>query len=162
MARVEQNVAARMIVHAREKHFESGAVMEIFAGMDLKAEVPAPCVECVQDWFPARGQFVEGCFDQSRRALRPRIHVRPGECAGKRGVRAQAEIRGSFGGKLQLLDSPGLPRARVPFRGLRRESIKRNVIRRMHRDELPLEMGGKLRKRQSMTRQYPADLVAIR
>ena len=92
MARVEEDVAARMIFHAVEEHFEAGAIVEIFAGVDFEAEVDADVVEFVEDRVPALGEFVEGGFDEAGGALRPGIHVGPGERAGEGDVRGEAEI----------------------------------------------------------------------
>ena len=110
VARVEKNVAARMIFHAVEEHFEAGAVVKIFAGVDFEAEVDADFVEFVEDRSPAFGEFVEGSFDEAGGTLRPRIHVRPGERAGKCDVRGEAEILRGFRGMMELLDGPGLAR----------------------------------------------------
>src|SRR5258705_5995641 len=92
VAGVEQDVASRVIAHAVEKHFEGRAVVQIFAGMDLKTEINPRSVECIENRLPASRQFVEGCLDQSSGALRPGINVRPRERAGKCSMRAQPEI----------------------------------------------------------------------
>src|SRR5260221_3783042 len=67
----------------------------------------------------------------------------------------------AFAGELQLLHSPGLPGARISLRRLRCEPVEHNVIRGVHRHELPLEVSRKLRECQSVARQYPAHFVAI-
>src|SRR6266446_2923589 len=89
---IEEDVAAGMIACALEKHFKGYAIVQVFAGMNLEAKVHSRGVERVQDGLPARGQFVERGFDQSRRALRPGVHVGPSERAGKCGMGAQAQI----------------------------------------------------------------------
>src|SRR6266478_122562 len=93
MTGIEQDVAAGMISSALEKHFEGYAIVQVFAGMNLEAEIDSGGVERVQDGLPASGQFVESGFDQARGALRPRVHVGPSQRAGKCGVGAQAQIR---------------------------------------------------------------------
>ena len=71
MAGIEQDIASRVIAHAIEKHFEGGAVVQIFAGVNLETEINAGGVEGVEDGPPTICQFVEGGFDQSGGALRP-------------------------------------------------------------------------------------------
>ena len=77
VARIVEEVAARVIVEALEKHFERHAVVEIFAGVDLEAEVDVGFVERVKDGAPASGQFVEGGLDEAGGALRPRVEIGP-------------------------------------------------------------------------------------
>jgi hypothetical protein len=54
-----------------QEHFESDAVVQIFAGVYLEAQVNARVSESVQDRTPAGRQFVEGSLDESGRPLRP-------------------------------------------------------------------------------------------
>ena len=77
VARIVEEVAARVIVEALEKHFEGDAVVEIFAGVDLEAEIDVGFVEGVEDGAPAGGQFVEGGLDEAGGTLRPRVEVGP-------------------------------------------------------------------------------------
>ena len=42
MARIKEDVAARMVIHQRQKTLEGHAVVQIFPGMQLKADVH-PC-----------------------------------------------------------------------------------------------------------------------
>ena len=77
VARIVKNVGARMIADRAEKSLESRAVVQIFAGMQLKARIHARLVECVQNRQPAPSQFLERFVDQPRRPLRPRIEKRP-------------------------------------------------------------------------------------
>src|ERR1700740_1419623 len=77
MARIEENITARMIAHALQKHLERRAIVQVFARMKLKAKINTRRVERVQNRLPARGQLIEGSFDESRGALGPRINVRP-------------------------------------------------------------------------------------
>src|SRR5258708_18864623 len=106
MAGIKEDVAARMIAGALEKHFERHAVVQVFARMNLEAEIHSSSVKLVQNGLPARGQFVEGGFDQPRGTLRPRVHVRPSQCAGKRGVGPQPQIRGRSEEHTSELQSP--------------------------------------------------------
>ena len=92
VTRVEKNVAARMILHAVEKHFKAGAVVKIFAGVNFEAEVDPDSVEFVEDRMPALSKLVESGFDEARGALRPRIHVGPREGAGKCHMRGESKI----------------------------------------------------------------------
>src|SRR5258708_21876217 len=73
MAGIKEDVAARMIAGALEKHFERHAVVQVFARMNLEAEIHSSSVKLVQNGLPARGQFVEGGFDPPRGHPRPRV-----------------------------------------------------------------------------------------
>src|SRR5207302_6852812 len=64
MAWIEEDVAAGMIFQALQKHFKGDAVVQIFAGMNFKADIDTDFVERVENWFPTRGEFVESGFDQ--------------------------------------------------------------------------------------------------
>ena len=134
VAGVEKDVAARVIVHALEEHFEGDAVVEIFARVDFEAKVDVGFVESVEDGAPPGGEFVEGSFDQARRALRPRVQIGPRQRAGKRSVRAQGEVGGGFGGESELLDGPGLAGFRVAADFRRGEAIEGDVVGGMYRD----------------------------
>lgn len=98
VAGVEENVCAGMIADAVEKHFERGAVVEIFTGMDFEAEVDAGAIEGVENGEPALGELVEGGFDEAGGALRPGIDVGPGKRAGEGDVSFEAEIGGGVCG----------------------------------------------------------------
>ena len=138
VARIVEEVAARVIVEALEKHFESDSVVEIFTGVDLEAEVDVGFVEGVEDWTPAGGEFVEGSLDESSGALRPWVEVGPCERAGKCYVGSKAEIGGRFGSEAQLLDGPGLAGFRIAAEFGWGESVEGDVVRGMYRDELTL------------------------
>ena len=87
-----------MVVHPLQEHLEGDAVVQIFAGMNLEAQVDAGFFKGIEDWAPAPRQFVESGLNQTCGALRPRIHVGPSQRTGKSGVGAQAEVGRSFGG----------------------------------------------------------------
>src|SRR5882762_9111549 len=161
VAGVEQDIASRVTAHALEKHFKRRAVVQIFAGMNLETEINPRSVKCIENRLPASRQFVERGFDQPSGALRPWINIRPRERAGKCGMRAKAEIRRSFRRILQLLHSPSLPRARTPLHRVRRKAIERDVVSRMHRDKLPLQVRRQLSQMQPLARQRAGHLVAI-
>ena len=81
VARVVENAGARMIAHRGEKALEGRAVVQIFAGMQLKAHIHAGFIESVQNRQPAPAQFLESLVDEPRGPLRPRIEERPRQCA---------------------------------------------------------------------------------
>lgn len=140
VAGVEENVGAGMIADAVEKHFERGAVVEIFTGMDFEAEVDAGAIEGVENGEPALGELVEGGFDEAGGALRPGIDVGPGKRAGEGDVSFEAEIRGSAGGLVELLDGPGLALLRMAVEIFWSETVEHGVVGGMAGDELALEM----------------------
>ena len=72
-----------MVADALEEHLEGDAVMQVFARMDLVADIDAVVVGMVEDRLPAAGQLIEGCLDEAGRTLRPRIEERPGQRAGE-------------------------------------------------------------------------------
>src|SRR6267154_2758028 len=82
--------ATRMIAGALVEHFEGDAVADVFARMNLIAEIDTGLVIGVQDRTPAASQFVEGDLDQSRRPPRPWIEERPGQRAGEADAAAEA------------------------------------------------------------------------
>ena len=81
VARIVEQVRARVVVHALEEHLVGDAVVEILARMDLVADVDTVLVEGVEDRQPAPCQLVEGLFDEAGGALRERIDVGPGKRA---------------------------------------------------------------------------------
>ena len=109
MTRVVENFAAWVARDALQEHLETGTVMQILAGMDFEAEVHARSIECIEYRPPARGERVERGLDQTRRALRPGIDIRPGERAGKSRMRRQTKTGGGACRLHQLIDGPGLP-----------------------------------------------------
>jgi hypothetical protein len=77
VARVVQNVRARMAAHCPKKSVEGRAVVQILAGMQLKAHIHARIVERIQNRQPPPPQLLERLVDQSCRTLWPRIDKWP-------------------------------------------------------------------------------------
>ena len=140
MTRVVEDLAAPMVADARQEHLEAGAVVQVLAGMDLEAHINTRGVERIEDRLPACGERVERGLDQAGRTLRPGIDIGPGERAGERRMRRQAETRGGTRRLHQLPDRPRLPRRWVASHGSRGETVEGFVIGRMHRDKLALEV----------------------
>ena len=90
VARVVENVAARMVIHQRQKTLEGYAVVQIFPRMQLKADVHALLVEGIQYRPPAGCQRLERLLKTLLVVRRPRIEKWPGQRAGEGGVRFQA------------------------------------------------------------------------
>src|ERR1700730_2873912 len=76
-------------------------------------------------------------------------------------MRLQTEIGRSLRGENQLIDGPGLALVRVVAHRFRRETVEGQIIRRMDRHELALQMCRQLSRLQPMPRQDDADLIAI-
>ena len=91
------DAAALVAVDALEEHLEGDAVEDVLAGMQLEADIDALLVEGVEDRLPALGQFVEGCLDQARRALRPGIEKGQAKAPEKVTMRVEAEIARGLG-----------------------------------------------------------------
>ena len=161
MTGVIQDAAAWMTVHPVEEHLECDPVMQVLAGVDLVGDIHPCRVEGIEDGRPALGQLVECRLDQPGRALRPRIEVWPGQRAGKSRMRRQPQIGRGLCCEVHLLDRPGLPRRRAAPHLGRGEPIEGEVVGRMHRHELALQVGRKLRQLQPGLAQRPVHLVAI-
>src|SRR5258708_5316232 len=49
--------------------------------MNFETQIDSRSIECIQNRLPTFGQLIESGFHQSRRPLRPRVHVRPSQRA---------------------------------------------------------------------------------
>src|SRR5215467_168445 len=125
--------------------------MEVFARVQLKAQVDSRRVKVVENGFPSLCQFVERQVDQPWRTLRPRIDIRPSESAWKGYVRLDSQVGGSFCCQSKLFDSPYLTSRRISTNALRSKRVEPNVISRMHRNQLALEMGRKFSQLQAIS-----------
>ena len=91
---IEQNVRAALSarsVQTLKKTLERHTVVQIFTRMQFVRDVHADFVERIENRCPAARQFIEGLLDETCRTLRPRVHIRPCECAGKRHMRVEPE-----------------------------------------------------------------------
>src|SRR5690606_27452620 len=73
VARIVEQVGARVVVHALKEHLVGDAVVQVLAGMDFVADVDARFIKGVEDRRPAAGQFVEGFLDKTSGTLWPGI-----------------------------------------------------------------------------------------
>ncbi len=64
VAGVVEDVAALVTADAFEEHLEGRTIMQVFAGVDLVADIDALGIEGIEDRAPALRQFVEGRLDQ--------------------------------------------------------------------------------------------------
>jgi hypothetical protein len=154
-------LARGWLLHPLEEHLERHAVMQVFAGMDLVADVDAVGIGMVEDRRPAAGEFVEGGLDKAGRALRPRIDEGPGERAREGRMRLDAEMLRRRQRHLHLLDRPFLPRLRIAAHFGCRKTVEGFVIGRMHGNQLALQMGGKLGDLDAVLARHAGELVAI-
>ena len=146
---------------ASEEALEGRAVVQVLAGVDLVADVHARLVEGVEDRAPAAAELVEGGLDQARRALRPRVEVRPGEGAGEGDVGIEAEPARGLRGEAHLGDGPLGPGLRVAANVGRGEAVEGFVEGRVDGHELALEMGRELGDGEAVPRQRAPHLVAV-
>ncbi|MNN13841.1 hypothetical protein D3C81_1268870 [compost metagenome] len=151
-----------MVVHHFEEALEGRAVVQVLARVDLEAQVHAAGVEGIQNGAPAATEFGERFFHQTWRTLRPGIEIRPGQCAGKRGMRRQSQSLAGLGGQQQLLHRPGLAGGRITTFVRRCESVEQAVVGGVDGDQLPLQVGGQFGDLQAMSGQHAGDVVAVR
>ena len=83
VARVIVDVASGMIADRGQELLERFPVENVLAGVQLKPNVDAGFVECVEDGRPTPTELVEGGFNEMARTLRPRIAIRPGKRTGE-------------------------------------------------------------------------------
>ena len=110
VAGVIENARGLVATHGIEESLERHAIVQVFARMDLVAQRNAGFAEHIEHRAPAAREFLESHLHQSRRALRPRIHHGPQQCAGKRGVCLESQPRG--------WPVPRMPVARRPTRAM--------------------------------------------
>ncbi len=161
VARIIEDVGARMVVHPLEEHLEGDAVVQILAGMDLVGSIDALLIEMVEDRTPATRQLVEGLFHQPRRTLRPGIDIGPGQRAGEGRMAINAEAAAGSGGILDLLHGPFLPRLGVAAHMLCGEAVEHGVIGGMDRHQLALQVCRKLGDFETVRSGNAFHLVAI-
>ncbi|MNL44730.1 hypothetical protein D3C87_1673240 [compost metagenome] len=136
-----KDVGAGMIAGRLQKTLEGNAVMQVFAGMQLVAEIDAILLECIENGRPALAEFSKGHFDKTCGALRPGINERPRQRAGKTRMALEAQMLRGFRRALQLVDRPFLTRLRSAAQFGGRKTVEHLVIGRMNSDELALNMG---------------------
>jgi hypothetical protein len=150
-----------MVADALQEHLEGDAVMQVFARMDLVADVDAAVLGMIEDRPPAPGQLVEGGLDETRRPLRPGIDIGPGQRAREARHRIDAHVLRGLERHLDLLDRPFLPRLRIAAHLRRRKPVEGLVIGRMHGDELALQMGRQLGHLDAVVARDALEFVAI-
>src|SRR5690606_33309019 len=77
VARVVENVRARMFACSFPEALERHAIVKIFARVNFIANINACLVESIEDGKPTLCQFLECLVDQASRALRPGIDCMP-------------------------------------------------------------------------------------
>ncbi|MDT4857327.1 hypothetical protein FQZ97_917480 [compost metagenome] len=155
------DAAAGMVVDALQKHLEGGAVEQVFARMQFEADVAVGVFKGVEDRQPALGEFVECGFNQAGRTRWPGVQKRPGQRAGKAHVALETQTLGSLGGQDHLLHRPGLAGLGVLVHGFGGEAVKRFVVGRVHRHQLPLQVGAELGDGDAVFARHARHLVAI-
>src|SRR6185436_410354 len=161
MARIKQDVASLVTAKTLEEHFKTDAIVDVFAGMQLKTKVNPLLFIHVEERLPTLRQFVKGRLDQSGRPLRPGINVRPCEGTGERDMRLQPEIPRGTGREPKLLERPALASRRVSPKRRRREAVERLVIGGMDCNQLSLQMRGEFRDLNAIGLQNSFDFIAI-
>lgn len=135
--------------------------MQIFAGMDLEAEVYSLLVEGIEDGLPAASQLCEGLVDETGWALRPGVEIGPGEGAGEGGNLGEIEAARGAGAGDELLLCPLGTRGGIAADGGWSESVEQRLVRRMDGDELAEEMSGELADFEAVFAEGTGDFVAV-
>ena len=144
VARVVEDVGARMALHFLQEALESHAVVQILAWVDLVAAVHAVLLEDVENRPPAGGEFLKAGVHEAGRALRPRVHHRPQQRTGKRNVRIEAQVAARLGRELHLFDRPCRALGWLAVQMRRREAVEELVVGGMDGHQLAFEVGGEL------------------
>ena len=159
--RVVQHVAAAVAADAVQEHLEADAIVQVFAGVNLIAQVHTHGIGMIQDRPPARRQFVEGRFHQPGGPLRPGIDVRPGQRARKGGMGRQAKIARCGQRHLDLIYRPGLPRLWVAAHRWGGKTVEGLVIGGVNGHQLPLQVGRQFCDRDAVGGGNALDLVTV-
>src|SRR5258708_29053352 len=72
MARIKKHIASRMIAAALQKHFKRHPIVQIFAGMNLEAQVHSRSIKPTQYRPPPRRQLVQSRSNHPGRPPSPR------------------------------------------------------------------------------------------
>lgn len=161
MARVVENVAARVIIHQRQKTLKRHPVVQVFPRMQLKADVYALFIEGIQNRPPAGCQRRERLLKTLLVMRRPRVEKRPGQRAGERCVRFQAQSGGGDRRLLQFRRGPRPAGRIVTAHGRGREMVKRVVVSRVNGHKLPFKMGRQLAYDKPVCGQLSGDVIAV-
>src|SRR4051794_4333360 len=78
VGRIVVDVTARVAPDGVQEHLERDTVENVFAGMNLEADIDPVLLIEVQDRLPPASKLTEGLLDETCGALRPGIEV--GEC----------------------------------------------------------------------------------
>ena len=63
-----------MMINGLKEAFESDAVVQVLARMQLETNIHAGIVKGIENRPPAARQFAERLLDDAGRTLRPRVH----------------------------------------------------------------------------------------
>ncbi len=140
MAGVKQDIAARVVIHLRQKSLKRDTVMQVFAGMYFITEVHTVMVKTIQHRQPASRQLSKRLIKQSFMVWRPGIEPGPGERAGKSGMCAQAEFFRRGSRTLQCSDGPVGAPGGIASQHSRRKIIKSEIVCGVNGNQLPFQM----------------------
>src|SRR5262249_10931970 len=88
---IEQDVRARVPADRLEKTLEARAVVQVFARVQLEAQVAARLVRGIEQRAPAARELREAFLDEPGRTLRPGINGVPQQCARECRLRLEPE-----------------------------------------------------------------------
>src|SRR4051794_9279324 len=140
MAGIVQQVAAPMVMREVQKTFEGDAVVEVFGGMQLEAEIDAGFLEHIEDRPPAPDQLAKTLVDQTRRCRRVGVDVWPEQRAAEGDMPVEIEPARRRSCEGELACGPCLPRRGILACLLRTEMGEGAIIGRMHGHQLALPL----------------------
>ncbi len=158
---VVEDVAARMVADALQKHLEGDTVVQVFAGVELEAEVDALLVVKIEDGLPAARELGECGIDEAGGTLRPGIEIGPRECAGEGADFGEAETARGPRGKLELRDGPRRACAFVAADCRRSEGVEQIVIGGVRGDELAEHVRRQLGDDEAVFGECAGEFVAV-
>ena len=148
-------------MNKREQPLEGCAIVKVFSGMELEADIHTRFIEGIQDGQPPLCQLAECLLDQPGGTLRPWIKIGPCKRTRKSGVGGQSKILAGACGEQHLRVGPLPSSGFIAANMVRRECIELGVVCGMDGDQLALKMRRQLGDLQAFCRKHAANFIAI-
>ena len=96
MAGVEQDVAARVVIHAFEKHLKGDTIVQVFSGVNLEADIYSCIIKRVENGSQRLASSSKAALHQAGWSLRPGVKIWPGEGSRKARMSGQPQVCDAF------------------------------------------------------------------